>query len=50
MTGVGRALNSRKLTPQFIGLYQISGRVGLVAYQVALPPNLSNLHDVFHVS
>ncbi|XP_057760412.1 uncharacterized protein LOC130980784 [Arachis stenosperma] len=25
-------------------------QVGLVAYQVALPPRLSNLHDVFHVS
>jgi hypothetical protein len=25
-------------------------RLGPVAYQLALPPNLSNLHDVFHVS
>lgn len=25
-------------------------RVGKVAYRVALPPHLSNLHDVFHVS
>ena len=25
-------------------------RVGPVAYQIALPPFLSNLHDVFHVS
>ncbi|XP_058725705.1 uncharacterized protein LOC131596998 [Vicia villosa] len=25
-------------------------RVGTVAYSVALPPELSNLHDVFHVS
>ncbi|XP_027188691.1 uncharacterized protein [Cicer arietinum] len=24
--------------------------VGPVAYQIALPPNLANLHDVFHVS
>lgn len=50
MTGVGRALKSRKLTPRFIGPYQIYGRVGPVAYRVALPPNLSNMHDVFHVS
>ncbi|XP_058784505.1 uncharacterized protein LOC131659315 [Vicia villosa] len=28
----------------------IDKRVGTVAYRVALPPNLSNLHDVFHVS
>ena len=50
MTGVGRALKSKKLTPRFIGPYQISERVGKVAYRVALPPNLANLHDVFHVS
>jgi len=49
-TGVGRALKSKKLTPQFIGPYQISKRVGEVAYQVALPPSLSNLHSVFRVS
>ncbi|XP_058774368.1 uncharacterized protein LOC131648646 [Vicia villosa] len=41
---------SKKLTPRFIGPYQISERVSTVAYRVALPPNLSNLHDVFHVS
>ena len=50
MTGVGRALKSKKLNSKFIGPYQISERVGNVAYRVALPPNLSNLHDVFHVS
>ena len=50
MTGVGRALKSKKLTSRFIGPYQILERVGNVAYRVDLPPNLSNLHDVFHVS
>ena len=50
MTGVGRALKSRKLTPRFIGPYQILERVGTVAYRVGLPPHLSNLHNVFHVS
>ena len=50
MTGVRRALKSKKLTSRFIGPYPISERVGNVAYRVALPPNLSNLHDVFHVS
>ena len=43
-TGVGRALKSKKLTPKFIGPYQISERVGAVAYRVGLPPHLSNLH------
>ncbi|XP_058751983.1 uncharacterized protein LOC131625106 [Vicia villosa] len=50
VSGVGQALKSRKFTPCFIGLYQILGRVGEVAYRVALPPFLSNLHNVFHVS
>ena len=50
MIGVGRALKSKKLTPRFIGPYQISNRVGGIAYRVALPPNILNLHDVFHVS
>ncbi|XP_052732862.1 uncharacterized protein LOC128196339 [Vigna angularis] len=49
-TGVGRALRSRKLSPKFIGPYQILRRIGLVAYEIALPPQLANLHSVFHVS
>ncbi|WJX13331.1 hypothetical protein P8452_03730 [Trifolium repens] len=49
-TGVGRALKYKKLTSKFIGPYQILKRVGNVAYKIALPPSLSNLHDVFHVS
>jgi len=51
LTDVGRALKSKKLTLKFIGPYQISERVGTVAYRVGLPPHhLSSLHDVFHVS
>src|ERR1044072_2140201 len=50
MTGIGRALKSKKLTPRFIGPFQITKKVGRVAYQIALPPSLANLHDVFHVS
>ena len=49
-TGVGRALSSRKLSPKFLGPYQISRRIGPVAYEIALPPQLANLHPVFHVS
>jgi len=50
VTGVGRALKSKKLTPRFIGPFQISERIVTVAYRVGLPPHLSNLHDLFHVS
>nr|KYP71512.1 Retrovirus-related Pol polyprotein from transposon 17.6 [Cajanus cajan] len=49
-SGVGRALKARKLTPRFVGPYQIIQRVGPVAYRLALPPSPSNLHGVFHVS
>ncbi|XP_050889539.1 uncharacterized protein LOC127094804 [Lathyrus oleraceus] len=50
VTGVGRALKSRKLSSRFIGPYQISKKVGDVAYRITLPPSLANLHVVFHVS
>ncbi|XP_058786967.1 uncharacterized protein LOC131661440 [Vicia villosa] len=50
VTGVGRALKSKKLTPRFIGLYQISDRVGKVTYRVALPLIIADLHDVIQVS
>ncbi|XP_073222418.1 uncharacterized protein [Cicer arietinum] len=50
MIGVGRAIKSRKLTPKFIGPYQITARIGHVAYRIALPLMLSNIHNVLHVS
>jgi len=50
VTGVGRALKCRKMTPRFVGPFEIIEKVGVVAYWIALPPCLSNLHDVFHVS
>ena len=42
-------MKSRKLTPRFIGPFQILKRVGPRAYQIALPSSLSNLNNVFHV-
>ncbi|XP_057755430.1 uncharacterized protein LOC130974576 [Arachis stenosperma] len=49
-TGVGRAIKTKKLNPRYIGSFEILKRIGSVAYRIALPPYLSNLHDVFHVS
>lgn len=49
MTGVGRVLISRKFTSRFISPYQILKRVREMAYRVALPLSLLNLHSVFHV-
>ena len=39
-----------KLSLRFIGPYRILKRVGSVAYQLELPPELDNIHNVFHVS
>ena len=39
-----------KLSPRFIGPYEITERIGLVAYRLALPLELEKIHDVFHVS
>jgi len=43
-------MKSKKLTPRFIGPYQIRRKISLVAYQICLFSFLSNLHNVFHVS
>ena len=39
-----------KLSPRYIGPYQIAERVGEVAYRLELPSELSKVHNVFHVS
>ena len=39
-----------KLAPRYIGPFEILERVGIVAYRLALPPSLSGVHEVFHVS
>ena len=38
-----------KLSPRFISLSEVIQRIELVAYRLALPLELANLHDVFHV-
>ncbi|GJV39792.1 putative reverse transcriptase domain-containing protein [Tanacetum coccineum] len=39
-----------KLAPRFIGPFEITKRIGLVAYVLRLPQELSSVHDTFHVS
>ena len=41
---------NNKLSPRFIGSYEVIEKVGSVAYRLALPPKLENIHNVFHVS
>ena len=39
-----------KLSSRFIEPFEILEWVGTVAYRVALPPNMSDVHEAFHVS
>ena len=48
--GVVRFGKRGKLSPRFIGPFEILERVGTVAYRLALPPSMSGAHEVFHVS
>jgi hypothetical protein len=50
MRGLRRLMVRGKLTPRFIGPFKILGKRGEVAYQLELPSQLSDVHDVFHVS
>jgi hypothetical protein len=48
--GVQRFGIKGKLAPRYIGPYEIKENYGPVAYQLKLPPHMSAIHDVFHVS
>ncbi|WMV13781.1 hypothetical protein MTR67_007166 [Solanum verrucosum] len=50
MKGVMRFGKKGKLSPRYIGPFEILECVEPVAYRLALPPNLSSVHLVFHVS
>ncbi|KAA0060839.1 pol protein [Cucumis melo var. makuwa] len=50
MKGVLRFERRGKLSPRFVGPFEILERIGPVAYRLTLPPSLSAVHDMFHVS
>ncbi|GKE37284.1 putative reverse transcriptase domain-containing protein, partial [Tanacetum coccineum] len=48
--GVIRFRKKGKLAPRYVGPFEILERIGLVAYRLRLPEELSGIHDTFHVS
>jgi hypothetical protein len=50
MKGVMRFRRKGKLSPRYVGAFEILEKIGAVAYRLALPPNLSGIHNVFHIS
>ena len=50
LKGVMRFGKKGKLSPRYIGPFEILERIGVLAYRLALPPNLASVHDVFHIS
>ena len=47
--GVVRFGKRGKLSSRFIGPFEILERVGTIAYQLALPPSMTGVYEVFHV-
>ena len=47
---VDRVMVHSKLSPRYIGPYEIVSKVGPIAYRLKLPLELSRIHDTFHVS
>ena len=47
--GVVKFSKREKLSLRFIGPFEILERVGTVTCRLALPPNMSGVHEVFHV-
>ena len=50
MKGVMRFGKKGKLAPRYVRPFEIRSRVGEVAFRLVLPPELSRIHLVFHVS
>ena len=50
MNSIMKFGRKEKLSPRFVGPFEVLERVGTLAYKVVLPSSLSKIHNVFHVS
>ena len=50
MKNVMRFGKKGKLSPRYVGPFEVLVKVGALEYRVALPPKLEKIHNVFHVS
>ena len=48
--GITRFGKKSKLSPRYVGPFEILRKIGNVAYELALPPHMQHVHSVFHVS
>ncbi|XP_020699425.1 uncharacterized protein LOC110111764 [Dendrobium catenatum] len=50
MKGVSRFGRVSKLNPRYVGPFEIIKRIGISAYRLLLPDQMSDIHNMFHVS
>jgi hypothetical protein len=50
MRGIRRFKVKGKIAPRYVSPFKIISRKGEVTYQLELPPQLSQIHIVFHMS
>ncbi|MCP6297337.1 hypothetical protein NL457_29380, partial [Klebsiella pneumoniae] len=48
--GIHRFGVKGKLSPRYVGPYEIFEKINEVVYRLVLPAELSDTHDVFHIS
>ncbi|PKU84399.1 hypothetical protein MA16_Dca002912 [Dendrobium catenatum] len=50
MKGVSRFGRVSKLSPRYVGPFEIIERIGKSAYRLLLSDQLSDVHNIFHIS